>query len=98
MRMKLTKCVILLFFIFTCVISSFCHKTCLVCKKNIDKKADRKTPPSAEVLLQCFGVTYNEDSTTETAFIFSTCLRNVFTYKKTGKTFSYVSTAQYALV
>lgn len=93
MQIKLSKCVLLLCFISMYVISTFCHKRCLVCKKNIEKKADRKTPPSAEVLLQCFGVTYNEDSATQTVFICSTCLRNVFTYKKTGKTFSYVSTA-----
>ena len=92
MPIKLSRCILLLCFISLHIISTFSHKRCLVCKKNIDKKADRKTPPSPEVLLQCFGVTYSQDSAAQPVFICSTCLRNVFVHKKTGKTFTYVST------
>ena len=70
MPINLSRCILLLCFISLHIISTFSQKRCLVCKKNIDKKADRKTPQSAEVLLQCFGVTYSQDSAAQPLFMF----------------------------
>ena len=92
MPIKLSRYVLRLCFISMYITYTLSHKRCLVCKKIIDKKVDQKTPPSADVLLKCFGVTYSEDKPTQPVFICSTCLPNVFVHKKTGKTFNYIST------
>ncbi len=96
MAIKLLTSVLILFIVCTCIIPAFSHKKCLVCKKNLEKKTTRKALPSAEVLLRCFGVTYSEDSPTPPVLC-PTCFRNVFIYKKTGKTFSHVSIICYVV-